>query len=36
MERSNRKIVVETKVGTLTKTFSNASSVVWNSRRRYK
>ncbi len=36
MKTSNRKVVVETKVGTLTKTFSNASSIVWNSRRRYK
>ena len=36
MKTSNRKITVETKVGTLTKTFSNATSVVWNLKRRYK
>ncbi len=33
---SNRKVAVESKVGTVTKTFSNASSLVWNSKRRYK
>ena len=35
MKTSNR-IVVESKVGTKTKTFSNASSIVWNSKRRFK
>jgi hypothetical protein len=35
MKTSNQK-VAESKVGVITKTFSNASSIVWNSKRRYK
>ncbi len=30
------KVAAETKVGTVTKTFSNTSSLVWNAKRRYK
>jgi hypothetical protein len=30
------RVVVESKVGTKTKTFNNASSLVWNSKRRFK
>lgn len=30
------KTVTESKLGTKTKQFSNASSMVWNTKRRYK
>lgn len=30
------KLVAKNKVGSKTATFSNASSLVWNSKRRYK
>lgn len=36
MKTNNRKTPIESKVGTVTKTFSRASSLVWNSKRRYK
>ena len=35
MNTSNR-VVVESKVGTITKKFSSASSLVWNAKRRFK
>ena len=35
MRTSNQK-VTESKVGTKTIQFSNASSIVWNTKRRYK
>lgn len=36
MKKISKKVVVESKVGTKTLTFSNASSVVWNLKRRFK
>jgi hypothetical protein len=36
MKKINRKTPTESKVGIVTKTFSQASSLVWNSKRRYK
>ncbi len=35
MSTSNR-VVVESKAGTKTKNFRNASSLVWNAKRRFK
>ncbi len=36
MKTSYRKTGIESKVGTITKTFGNTSAMVWNLKRRYK
>ncbi len=34
--KTNNRVVVESKVGTKTLKFGNASSMVWNTKRRFK
>lgn len=34
--KTNNQLVSESKIGTKTLKFSNASSIVWNTKRRYK
>ena len=36
MIMKNNRIVVESKVGVKTKTFSNTSAITWNLKRRFK
>jgi len=33
---TSKRMIVESKLGTKTKQFGNASSLVWNTKRRYK